>query len=82
MDGSHKLSVRLLDPTGAVKAQSDERLGPQMHLELELAGDAKPGIFQLVVVLYDPETQAPFPDATGNFMTVLSEIEVLDEAVR
>ena len=82
MDGSHKLSVRLLDPTGAVKAQSDERLGPHMRLDLELAGDAKPGIYQLAVVLYDPETQAPFPDAAGNFSTVVSEIEVLSEAVR
>ena len=82
VDGSRKLSVRLLDPPGAVKAQSDERLGPHMRLDLELADDAKPGIYQLALVLYDPETQAPFPDAAGDFSTVVSEIEVLGEAVR
>ena len=82
VDGSHKLSVRLLDPTGAVKAQSDERLGRHMRLDLELAADARPGIYQLAVVLYDPETQAPFPDATGTFSTVISEIEVPGDAVR
>ena len=81
VDGSRKFSVRLLDPTGALKAQSDERLGSHMRLDLELAGDAKPGIYKLAVVLYDPETQAPFPDATGNFSTVVSEIEVLGDAV-
>ena len=82
VDGSRKLSVRLLDPTGAVKAQSDERLGPHMRLGLELPADAEPGIYKLAVVLYDPETLAPFPDAAGNFSTVVSEIEVLSGTVR
>jgi hypothetical protein len=82
VDGSRKLSTRLVDPAGAVKAQSDERLGPHMRLDLELPADAEPGIYKLAVVLYDPETLAPFPDAAGNFSTVVSEIEVLSEAVR
>ena len=77
MDGSRKFSLRLLDPTGAVKAQRDERLGPHMRLDLELAADAEPGIYQLAVVLYDPETLAPFPDSEGKFVTTLSGVEVL-----
>ena len=40
------------------------------------------GFTSWLLVLYDPETLAPFPDAAGNFSTVVSEIEVLSEAVR
>ena len=29
-----------------------------------------------------PETLAPFPDAAGNFVTTLSEVEVLGEPTR
>ena len=53
-----------------------------MRLDLDLAADAEPGIYKLAAVVYDPETLAPFPDAAGNFSTVVSEIEVLSEAVR
>jgi 4-amino-4-deoxy-L-arabinose transferase-like glycosyltransferase len=80
VDGTHKLSTRLVDPSGAVKAQNDQRLGSRTRLDLELPADAKPGPYTLTVVVYDPDTLAPFPDSGGNFMTTLSGVEVLGNA--
>ena len=79
VDGSRKLSTRLVDPSGAVKVQNDEPLRPHMRLDLALPADAAPGRYALTVVLYDPETLVPFPDVMGNFSTALSEIEVLGD---
>ena len=77
VNGSHKLSTRLVDPSGAVKAQNDRSLGSRMRLDLELPADAKPGPYTLAVVVYDPDTLAPFPDSEGKFVTTLSGVEVL-----
>jgi 4-amino-4-deoxy-L-arabinose transferase-like glycosyltransferase len=81
-DESRKFSARLMDPAGAVKAQTDVPLRPITRIDLDLPNDAKPGIYKLVVVLYDPVTQEPFADSTGNFVTAVSEVEVLDAAAR
>jgi 4-amino-4-deoxy-L-arabinose transferase-like glycosyltransferase len=77
VDGSRKISARLVDASGAVQAQIDERLWPHLRLHLELDGDAEPGPYTLAVVIYDPETLGPFPDAAGQFVTTLSEVEVV-----
>ena len=82
VDGPRKLSARLVDPSGEVKAQADVTLSPYTRVNLDLPPDAKPGIYKLVGVLYDPGTLAPFPDSAGNFVTALSEIELLDAAAR
>ena len=82
LDGSHKLSTRLIDPSGAVKAQDDEPLFSHMRLDLDLPADAQPGRYKLVAVLYDPETLAPFADATGQFVTTLSQVEVVGDPAR
>ena len=79
-DDSRKFSARLVDPAGTVKAQTDVALRPLTRIDLDLPDDAKPGIYKLVVVLYDPVTQAPFADSTGNFVTALSEVQVLAAA--
>ncbi len=77
VDGSRKISARLVDSSGAVQAQTDDRLWPQMRLDLELPADAEPGLYTLAVVVYDPETLTPFPDSEGSFMTTLSGVEVV-----
>ena len=51
-----------------------------MRLDLELPANAEPGPYTLAVVLYDPETLAPFPDSEGNFVRTLSGVEVLGNA--
>ena len=81
-DESRKFSARLVDPAGTVKAQTDVPLRPLTRIDLDLPDDAKPGIYKLVVVLYDSATQEPFADSTGNFVTALSEVEVVDAAAR
>jgi 4-amino-4-deoxy-L-arabinose transferase-like glycosyltransferase len=79
-DESRKFSARLVDPTGTVEAQTDVPLRPLTRIDLDLPDDAKPGIYKLVVVLYDSATQEPFADSAGNFVTAVSEVEVLDIA--
>ena len=82
VDGSRKLSARLVDPAGTVKAQSDVILEPFTRIELDLPDDAEPGAYILTAVLYDPETLAPFPDSEGSFATALSRIEVLGDVAQ
>ena len=82
VDGSRKISARLVNPSGAVTAQTDDRLRPHMRLDLELPADAEPGPYTLAVVVYDPETLAPFPDSEGKFATGLSGVEVLEKTPR
>jgi hypothetical protein len=79
-DESRKFSARLVDPAGTVEAQTDVPLKPLTRIDLDLPDDAKPGIYKLVVVLYDSATVEPFPDSAGNFVTTLSEVEVVAAA--
>jgi len=81
-DESRKFSARLVDPAGTVEAQTDVPLQPLTRIDLNLPDDAKPGIYKLVVVLYDPVTQEPFADSAGNFVTTVSEVEVLNAAAQ
>lgn len=69
-----KLSLRLLDPTGAVVAQQDRDVGPQMAYGLLLPPTGPPGDYQLVGVLYDPHTLEPIRDAQGNDTLLLTTI--------
>jgi 4-amino-4-deoxy-L-arabinose transferase-like glycosyltransferase len=79
-DESRKFSARLVDPAGTVEAQTDVAARPLTRIDLDLPDDAKPGIYKLVVVLYDSATQESFADSTGNFVTALSEVEVVAAA--
>lgn len=81
-DGSLKLSARLVDGDGNVVAQADAPLTPAIRLELPLPEDAAPGLYQLAVVVYDPTTLDPLPDASGSFSTVISTVEVQEEPAR
>ena len=81
-DESRKVSARLVDPAGTVKAQTDVALRPITRIDLDLPEDAEPGIYKLVVVLYDSATLEPFADSDGNFVTTLSEVELLGDTAR
>ncbi|MCX6044337.1 MAG: hypothetical protein NT075_04440 [Chloroflexi bacterium] len=75
VDGSLKLSMRLLDQAEQTVAQADTILSANMRLELALPADAAPGTYTIAVVVYDPKTLAPQPDQAGQFTTNLSKVE-------
>ena len=75
VDGSRKISLRLVDGTGKTWAQADTVLVASSRVELTLPTDAPSGAYDLVAVVYDPKTLAPIPDQAGNFTTVLTKIE-------
>ncbi|CAN5845309.1 hypothetical protein BH10CHL1_BH10CHL1_23880 [soil metagenome] len=75
VDGSLKLSLRLVDPAEQTVAQADTVLSANMRLELALPADASPGSYTITAVVYDPQTLAPQPDQAGHFTTNLSKVE-------
>lgn len=76
VDGSLKLSLRLVDPTGAVVAQQDKTVEPEFRLGLLLSPDAPPGSYTLAGVLYDPQTLAPLPGLQGDELVSLIVFQV------
>jgi hypothetical protein len=76
VDGSLKISLRLLDPTGQVIAQQDKVIEPQFRLGLLIPPDAPSGQYTLAGVVYDPATLRPLPDVNGEELGALLTIEV------
>ena len=76
VDGSLKISSRLVDEEGVVIAQADAVLTANMHVELPVPAETTPGAYQLHVVVYDPETLAPYPDGRNEFSTLLTTVDV------
>ncbi|RIK41685.1 MAG: hypothetical protein DCC55_11185 [Chloroflexi bacterium] len=79
VDGSLKISTRLVDAAGAVVAQADEFITKEIDVELPVPPETEPGAYKVVVVVYDPETLHPLPDAANEFATPLTGIEIFDE---
>ncbi|MFN8493716.1 MAG: glycosyltransferase family 39 protein [Caldilineaceae bacterium] len=75
VDGSRKISLRVVDGAGKTWAQADTVLVASSRVELTLPADAPSGSYNVVAVVYDPKTLAPIPDQAGNFTTVLTQIE-------
>lgn len=78
-DGSLKLSLRLLDPHGAVVAQQDQTAAPSFRFGLLLPPDTPPGAYTLAGVLYDPATLEPVHNRWGEEQTVLVDLVVTGE---
>lgn len=76
VDGSLKISSRLVDEDGVVVAQADELLTANTHVELPVPTETTPGAYQLYVVVYDPETLEPFPDGLNEFLTLLTTVDI------
>jgi len=76
VEGSLKLSARLVDSTGKTMAQIDQNLTAAMRFDLDLPTDASLGTYTLSAVVYDPVTLNPIPDQEGNFSTILSTVDV------
>ena len=76
VDGSLKLSARLVDGAGQVVAQNDQELHDHLSFGLFLPPNAPPGPYALAAVIYDPTTLAPLKDATGNDLATITPIDV------
>jgi hypothetical protein len=76
VDGSLKISLRMIDPGGHVIAQQDKLIEPQFRLGLLVPPDAPAGQYTLAGVVYDPATMQPLPDVNGMEAGELSTIEV------
>lgn len=76
VDGSLKLSLRLLDPSGAVVAQQDQTVTSHIQFGLLLPPDAPPGEYTLAGVLYDPATLEPILAETGSEQPALVTLTV------
>ncbi|MCX6043708.1 MAG: glycosyltransferase family 39 protein [Chloroflexi bacterium] len=76
VDGSLKLSARLVNGAGQVVAQNDQTLREQLSFGLFLPPDAPPGPYALAAVLYDPATLAPLKDRAGNDMATITPIDI------
>jgi hypothetical protein len=77
LDGSWKVSARLLDASGAVVSQQDTTALPgTLALTLFVPPSAPPGAYSLHFVVYNAETLAPAADLAGQPSTPLVDIEV------
>ena len=76
VDGSIKMSLRLVDAEGKTQAQQDKDLLSDLRYSLAVPGDAVEGSYALSVVVYDGATQTPFMDQDGESPTTLSHVEI------
>jgi hypothetical protein len=81
------LSLRLYDAQGSFILQSDEQLfpnesgGPNRFFALPVPADTPPGVYYVALVLYAPDTLAPYlplaeDGATLSIPTALSEVTI------
>lgn len=78
-DGIRKVSVRLVDGSGAVVAQADTALTPQMRVMLFAPQAKAAGSYTLAAVIYDPNTLQPFPDTQHQELVALATIEMQEQ---
>jgi hypothetical protein len=77
VDGSLKLSARLVDESGWVLSQADDQLTAVTTVELPIPADTTTGVYTLTVVVYDPVTLNPFLDTKEQFATPLTAVQVI-----
>lgn len=75
-DGTRKVSVRLVDGSGAVVAQADTTLTDRMRITLFAPTAKTPGTYTIAAILYDPNTLAPFLDLQQQELVTLTSIQV------
>ena len=77
LDGTWKLSARLLDASGALVSQQDTAALPgTAMLTLFVPPGAAPGAYALHMIVYNGETLAPAADSQGRLSTPLAVITV------
>jgi hypothetical protein len=76
LDPNRKLSYRLQDAGGAVLAASDRALAPTDRFGLFVPPATPPGVYNVVALLYDAQTQAVLADRSGNGEVILFRVSV------
>lgn len=71
-----KLSLRLVDATGAVAVQQDKDLAPELRWTLKVPQEVAPGAYTLAAILYQADTLQALPDASGQLQSQLGSVEV------
>jgi len=77
IDGTTKVSMRLLDADGGTIAQYDQTLETEMQFPLSIPDELTPGRYDIAVIIYEPENLNPIPDIHGNELIPLSTVEVI-----
>ncbi len=75
-DGTRKVSVRLVDESGAVVAQADTALTDRMRVMLFAPQTKTPGNYTIAAILYDPNTLQPFLDLQQRELVPLTPIQL------
>jgi len=77
IDGTAKVSMRLLDADGGIIAQYDQTLETEMQFPLRIPDELAPDRYDIAVIIYEPENLNPIPDIHGNELIPLSKVEVI-----
>jgi len=77
IDGTTKISMRLLDAEGEKVAQQDRTLERDMLFDMSVPEELPPGRFAIAVLVYEPESLDPIPGMLGNELIPLSMVEVV-----
>ena len=80
VDGSRKISARLISADGTLVAQQDVPAREDVALSLFVPPDAAPGAYVLWLLVYDDETLDPIPDVQGQDLVRLAPIQVIGSA--
>lgn len=78
LDGTRRLSLRLIAEDGTLVAQVDDGLDTVNRIQLFVPPDAAPGSYGLHLLLYNAETLEPIPAADGQQIVQVASVEVGD----
>ena len=78
LDGTRRLSLRLIAADGTLVAQVDDGLDAVNRIQLFVPPDAVPGDYSLHLMVYDAETLDPIPAADGQQIVQVADIQIGD----
>jgi len=76
LDGTRRLSLRLIAADGTLIAQVDDGLDTVNRIQLFVPPDAAPGDYGLHLMVYNAETLDPIPTADGQQIVQVASVQV------
>jgi hypothetical protein len=76
LDGTRRLSLRLIAQDGTLVAQVDDGLEALNRIQLFVPPDAAPGTYGLHLMVYDAESLEPIPAGDGAQIVQVAAVEV------